>query len=286
MVSLVGDDGERKFALLNEKTYVYSYSLDEQKAASSISIAQWDAFSTIRVVQTDIPPTGCTVDLLPFFLDNKEICERRGHDPLLDRVLQGKSSKCWGKYTYSVDHIGILWREDIWLSRLYYCLSEKEEEWNVQIVDLSNKGPSWKEVIPTVLHAPVFSFQVAPFKGVTDLLILSDRGAVVVAVADLETEIDVQSGSLEKPKLVKCDKAREMLPNKLGELLSSMYLIASVTNIKHPSQTHVEIYGWLLMRSMFSIGVPRTSSIFSRSASTSSRKLPGGQSIWPAFGEN
>ena len=176
-------------------------------------------------------------------------------------MLQGKSSKCWGKYTYSVDHIG---REDIWLSRLYYCLSEKEEEWNIQIVDLSNKGPSWKEVIPTVLHAPVFSFQVAPFKGVTDLLILSDRGAVVVAVADLETEIDgmkMQSGSviieigLEKPKLVKCDKAGEMLPNKLDELLSSMYLIASVTNIKHPSQTHVEIYGWLLMRSMFSIGL-------------------------------
>ena len=33
------NNGERKFALLNETIYVYAYSLEQQKAASSISIA-------------------------------------------------------------------------------------------------------------------------------------------------------------------------------------------------------------------------------------------------------
>ena len=161
-------------------------------------------------------------------------------------------------------HIGILWREDIWLTRLYHCLSKKEKDWKVQIIDLSSKRPSWKEVIPTVLHTPTLSFQVAPFKGVTDLLILSDRGAVVVAVSDLETEIEdmtMQSGieiGIVKPKLVKCSNSRELLPNKMGELLSSMYLVASITSVKHPSQKKVEIYGWLLMRSTFSIGIRLT----------------------------
>ena len=75
--------------------------------------------------------------------------------------------------------------------------------------DVSSKGPDWK-VLPKVLHAPIFSFQVAPFKGVTDLLILGENSTVAVAVSDLETEtenVSVSSGAVvlevgvEKPKL-------------------------------------------------------------------------------------
>ena len=123
----------------------------------------------------------------------------------------------------------------------------------VQVIDVSRKGPDWKEVLPTVLHAPIFSFQVAPFKGVTNLLILGENGTVAVAVSDLETETEsasVSSGAVflevgvEKPKLIYCRNCRERLPNKLGELLSSMYLVPTISSAKHScAKKSIEIYG-------------------------------------------
>ena len=77
----VHDDG--MFTLLQENTYVYAYPLEQQKATSSVSISQWDAFSGIRIVDVVLPDTGSEVDLLPFFLD--EIFQRREHEALLKR---------------------------------------------------------------------------------------------------------------------------------------------------------------------------------------------------------
>ena len=48
-----------------------------------------------------------------------------------------------------------------------------------------------------------------------------------------------------------------MLPNKLGELLSSMYLIGVALSLKKPDNILFEtkIYGWLILRSQFNLGI-------------------------------
>ena len=64
---------------------------------------------------------------------------------------------------------------------------------------------------------------------------------------------------VEKSKLIYCQNCRERLPNKLGELLSSMYLVATISSAKYScAKKSIEIYGWLLLRSTLSIGVKLT----------------------------
>ena len=47
-----------------------------------------------------------------------------------------------------------------------------------------------------------------------------------------------------------------MLPNKLGELLSSMYLIGVALSLRMPKSTLlIKMYGWLIFKANFSLGI-------------------------------
>ena len=169
------------------------------------------------------------------------------------------------KYFYLNGQKGILWDKVVWVKRLYYCLSEKEEDLGVQIVNLSKDGPIWMQVLPTLLDTPHFSWKITPFKGVTDILVLGRKGLPSMVVTDMEVErttfsymssgtIVVEVG-LDKPKLIDCVQCGLLLPRKLGELLSSMYLVGVINSLKHINTDCIKVYGWLILRSTFSVAV-------------------------------
>ena len=257
----ISDQGRRNFVLIQKDPplYVYTYQPEEQLSASSVSIGAWDKFAKICLVPTNVPKTACDVDFLPFFYDNEELLESRPTDDLLQGVVYRGALEC-KKYSYANGQVGILWDEKVWCRRLYHCLSEKEKDFGIHFVNLTKEGPDWMTTIPTLLHAPHFSWRITPFKGVTDILALG-RNTLSIMVSDMEAEVEAASlpGALcleigvEKPKLIDCLHCGMLLPRKLGELLSSMYLIGVIRSA-HCDCT-VTVYGWLIFRSVFSIGV-------------------------------
>ena len=132
--------------------------------------------------------------------------------------------------------------------------------------DLTGDGLNWSRRLCALLHCPNFMSQCAPFKGVTDILLVGNKGAVVVLTSlttkDVETVsscsgILVAKISIAKPKLVDCKHNAEWLPSKLAELLSSMYLIGIMSSMKEDifNLHEVSIYSWLMFCGTHSLGV-------------------------------
>jgi hypothetical protein len=62
---------------------------------------------------------------------------------------------------------------------------------------------------------------------------------------------------LESPVRIQCPNYQGRLPNKLGELLSSMYLIGVSLSLRKPDSIchKTKIYGWLILRNQFNFGI-------------------------------
>ena len=65
---------------------------------------------------------------------------------------------------------------------------------------------------------------------------------------------------LAKPKTIDCKHNGEYLASKLGELLSSMYLIGVLSSLSTEltNVNELALYGWLIFQGAFSYGISLT----------------------------
>ena len=264
------DQGKREFRCVHSDppVYVYTFHLNEQVLNSSVPLLAWDDLAKIRCVEQVIPEGGVLVDVdfYPFFFDNIELARSRS-DSVLKSVMSGRNVENCGKYFYSMRQIGVDWNEQTWTKRLYWCIKEHEEklsEMGVTVFDLSSDGPTWCIRLPMLFCCPQFSGQFTQFKGVTDILLVGKKHALLI-LSTREQEMDyihqkVNTGievSIAKPKLVDCKRNGEYLPPELGELLASMYMVGVMSVIEKDLHNldKITVFGWLLFRGTFSIGV-------------------------------
>ena len=173
------------------------------------------------------------------------------------------------EYTCELSHSCLGWEERVWSTRLFWILKKKEKELSVNVFNLSEKGSHWDSVLQDLLHSAKPAVMATPFKGVTDIFVVGKATTVTILVRD---EIDIASYScgdgvrcnsivievgIGAPIRVDCPNFQAKLPNKLGELLSSMYLIGVTSALSRcPSKlVQIKTYGWLIMRGQLGLGV-------------------------------
>ena len=261
--------GMREFrcVCLSPAVYVYTFQSSEQTSNSLVPMSAWDEFAKITSVQEPVPENEVLrVDFLPFFCDNDEMAAIRKDDLLLMSVINGTELEKCRKYTYAVRHVGVGWDETVWSKRLCWCLKEQEDRlrnMGVNVIDLSSDGLCWSARLPTVLQCPEFSCKITPFKGVTDILVVGRKSAVLILSTSEEVEHmyrKFDSGvvvGIAKPKITDCKINGEYVPSKLAELLSSMYLIGVLSCVEKDllNLKEIKVLGWLIFRGTFSIGV-------------------------------
>ena len=107
----------------------------------------------------------------------------------------------------------------------------------VQVVNISQYGPSWEAWLRTIFFSPQLPTSATVFKGVSDIVIHGKNGFVNVltmredlysCIVDLKSKIVVMEVGVDKPKSRLCPTSGLTLPNKLGELLSSTYLLGAL----------------------------------------------------------
>ena len=266
--------GVREFRCvqLNPPVYVHVFYHAEQISNSSVPMSAWDELAKITSMppssQREVLTLNLDLDLYPFFFDNCELLSFRD-DALLKRVVDGTETENCRKYHFSSKQIGIGWDEMTWTRRLYWCLKEQEQDlakMGITVIDLSSDNPTWHTRLTTLFHCPEFCSQFTVFKGVTDIILIGRKHVTLILSTNEEIEHinnKISSGlvtieiSIAKPVMVDCKRNGEQLPSKLSELLSSMYLVGIMSIIeKDLHNVHqVTVFGWLIFRGTFSLGV-------------------------------
>ena len=167
-----------------------------------------------------------------------------------------------GKYTWLLSHQGLDWDEDTWVRRLYHCLKSKETELGVTVVDVSRDGPKWEKRLKTILHDASMCTRCTHFS-VTDLVLIGANGFVnVIAASGVDTYTNLVAITTGMTLLevgtgkMMCGRSKLILPTKLGELLSSMYLLGALNALKeHTPFGKFRTFGLLIIRNNFTIGV-------------------------------
>jgi hypothetical protein len=169
------------------------------------------------------------------------------------------------EYTYEYGQYGHNWTERVWTSRLFWVLKKKEKDLQLEVYNVSQDGQHWEATLASVLRTSKVILNSTPFKGVTDILLLGKKSVMTVLVREDDTAaswscregVDCLEIGLESPVRVQCPNYQGMLPNKLGELLSSMYLIGVSLSLRKPDSIclKTKIYGWLILRNQFSFGI-------------------------------
>ena len=269
--------GTREYHLICRQPLIYAhvFNKEELSANSSVSISAWDKLARISdhfsSVPLTLPDPIQSIDFRPLLMDNVALREEGLVSPEFSDALSGKTpSVDCQEYTYERTQYGLNWRERVWTHRLFWVLKKKERELQVQVCNVSQDGQHWEDTLADVLKTSKIAVNATPFKGVTDILLLGKTNAMTVLVRDDEivgstwncrekigcNTLVVEIG-LGAPVRVECPNYQGMLPNKLGELLSSMYLIGAALSLKKPGSILFEtkVYGWLILRSQFNLGI-------------------------------
>ena len=235
-------------------------------------ITAWDKFARISCLQS-VPPVPLpepiiSIDFRPVYMDNIALQELGVTGSEFDDAFSGvtPSVDCQ-EYTYQLEQSGINWDERIWTNRLYWIL-KKERELGVKVHDISQHGQHWESTLSDLLRTSRAALNATPFKGVTDVLLLGKTNTLLIFVKDddavdatwsegIDTKtilIEVGMGQIAR---VYCPNYQNVLPTKLGELLSSMYLIGVALSLRMPKSPfhRIKVYGWLIFKANFNLGV-------------------------------
>lgn len=259
--------GSFSYLSRSSKMFVYIHPSTTQVKCSAVGIKAWDQLGFISDLPTDIkPPPTPMLDMQPFLKDNKSLSLTRKGDKELAEVCSGRvQADDSGKYHWRVSHSIVDWSESTWVTRLFYCLKEHEKDMGVQVVNIAERGPDWEEWLQTILFSPRLPTCCTVFKGVTDIVMLGKKGFVnIVTLAEdvgsclvhLTSALVLVEVGVDRPRSQLCERSGLLLPNKLGELISSTYLLGALKAFTEMRPfSSFKAYGLLILRGVLSVGV-------------------------------
>ena len=148
------------------------------------------------------------------------------------------------------------WGEGTWSSRLSQVLQAFPLTQNVRVIEAFKWMPNSYTSEVSTLFPRVMGIRAALFRGMTDIIIM---GKSSISVVNLPVLCSIEIGDLGKQKTTEVPIASELKrwPEKVGELMASMYLFGTLNFLNHltgmPGMVKFETYGVLAMRGVVSL---------------------------------
>ena len=258
-----------EYHLLSRKPliYVHQFTKGELSANSSVCISAWDKLARIShkfsTMLTSLPEPIKSMDFRPLLMDNVALRSSGLTTREFIDAFEGNTPALECKqYVYECTQYGHNWQERVWAERLLWILKEKQKELQIEAYNLSDFGQHWENKLMTIIKTSKVAVNSTPFKGVTDIVVLGKASIITVLVREDDPVMEVDSNTiilelgLGAPVRVYCPNYQGALPRKLGELLSSMYLIGMARALSNGKPLiKAKVYGWLMLRNQFSFGI-------------------------------
>ena len=171
-------------------------------------------------------------------------------DSEVEQVIENRKP-AEGKYTWVTSpSVPWDWGENVWTERLFHCLRDSLA--GVQVVPAFKWGAKTYKSDISTLFPNIMGMAVAPFQGMTDLLLLGESSLALVRTGE-DCVCCIEVGCRKDARhLLTIAGALRAWPEKVGELLSSMYYFATVNYLNKlrslPSHVTWTTYGILVMR--------------------------------------
>ena len=218
--------------------YVHVYSKTVPCSALKLSASSFFTFDTSTPMMT--LPRECTIDIKPFVYAKDDL-ERMGEDKGEDKS-EDKTEYAWK----TEELVSWDWNEEVWSQRLFQCIQHGFT--GVKVVPAFRWKPNGYQAEISTIFSNVKCIHATPFHGMTDILLVGEKSLGLIRV---------QECSVDKEATCPVTIAGEvrMWPEKMGELLASMYFFGTlnyVNNLLHMPADHFSFatYGLLAIRSI------------------------------------
>jgi hypothetical protein len=206
----------------------------------------------------------CSINVASFRYDNDKLLQMSPHDPVLQAVVTQKQAHV-GIYKWESDSRHCIpWSEEVWVTRLFHSLKATQCDVfkGIQIVDAFNwKSSTWESSLLSVFTNIPRNFRVTPFHGMTDVLLIGDKGigqlnhrttepsAVCTSLTTdsepLAFALEIGLGQAVPYEIAFAQKGKRLsVPEKAGELLASMYQFSSLNYINNRWSEPIDSVSW------------------------------------------
>ena len=187
--------------------------------------------------ENSLPGTTETVDVQPFMYSNGEVATPESRDMRLKENVETT-----GKYTWAIDPLlPWSWTEREWNTHLFHCITESSAFQGVKVTPayLWDTG-SYQQQIHSIFPR-VLSLKASPFRGMTDILLTKTRVALINIDGGLCCiEVGIGKG---RTHAVHVGAAVKVWPQKLGELLASMFMFGTLRYLNNLSSPNTLTMG-------------------------------------------
>ncbi|CAI8030761.1 hypothetical protein GBAR_LOCUS17452 [Geodia barretti] len=243
---------------------VLVFAYPHYTVCSRVTLAQLQDFMVFTKEEMNIQPSTMDLDIAPFLYDNEELLAMGSPPSELQQAVRTRVPQLNGRYAWIRDPLrSWSWTENIWNTRLLHCVKGAVESRGLQICDAFNWSPSNYQdnllsVFPELQRKEL---HITPFMGSTDLPILGREGVALIHISEEAEAISLEIGSVLCIEELKLETGEQVIvPSKLGELLASTYLFASLhhLNSNYHNMAHDpewRAYGLLVIRGSGIIGI-------------------------------
>ena len=209
-------DGNKIFKL--PVGYVHVYNPKEAINCSAMTLSKALTFFTFDGETARIELPKESIDVKPFMYPDVDL-----------KVMGIEKEYAWKTAVVPWD-----WNEEVWTERLFQCLDQQLT--GITVLPAFKWKPSTYRSEICTLFQNVMDLQVTPFKGMTDILLLGKKTVAMLRVVELgidraATCTVTVAGQVKK------------WPEKIGELLASMYMFATLNYLNNLCQTPDKL-GW------------------------------------------
>ena len=246
--------GSSQICRLTCGVYVHVYGPKMPLVCSSVTLSKAASFFTFKTAGTTLAlPQNPTINVLPFLHSNADLLYMDSSNREVVEAM--KVNLALSKYTWATapDHPWD-WPEYIWAERLLCCLKESQTMDGLQIFPAFRWQPNTYKVNIGTIFQNVGALPVAPFQGMTDILILGPSDIALLSLTPMPLcciEVGIKK---EATTPIVIGRSMKTWPEKLGELLASMYYFATCNYINNlrtlPVSVNWSTYGVFTVRSM------------------------------------
>ena len=135
---------------------------------------------------------------MPYIYSNSSLLYLNSSNTEVAEVVRER--RVSGRYAWSsAPGIAWNWNEDVWTERLFHCITDALSD-TLQAIPVPST--TYKARVGS-LFPNVLSLPIAPFQGMTDILLLGKHGTAVVNVSE-ECVVSIEVGMSKGPTSLGC----------------------------------------------------------------------------------
>ena len=243
---------DNKVCVLSSGLHVHVYRNTRTCSSMSLAVAcEFFHFDNRSASVVDMSAVSA-IDVMPYIYSNSSLLYLNSSNTEVAEVVRER--RVSGRYAWSsAPGIAWNWNEDVWTERLFHCITDALSDTLQAIPVYCWPSTTYKARVGS-LFPNVLSLPIAPFQGMTDILLLGKHGTAVVNVSEecvVSIEVEMSKGPTFPVSVA--SRMRDW-PQKIGELLASMYYFSTCNYLNSlrtlPGAIQWTGYGILTIRSV------------------------------------